>query len=393
MPQIKNLFHIPMYSDPENFCAEVSVANLGGGEIVAIFAQQRGLAHTDTGTILLIRSLDHGRTWDPASKVVVFQQETDLGWNIAAITALTDGRLVACANCWRYLDNGRIDWQKGNSELGGVFLAWSEDKGKTWSIPRRVNIAPMRTAWVRDSILELPDGKLLLPLEGHMHRRAIPYDTIGERSRSYILCSGDGGQQWVYWGTIACDAAGITNFSEPGMTHLADGRLLAMLRTERFPRQAAPGEQYAPPGGYLFMVTSHDNGISWSWPVNTGIWGYPADLITLPAGKVLCAYSYRTQPMGVHVAISENGTIWRQEDVFTIADYDMYKVKPTFTPRSDETPEGIATAGNFMHIGYPTSVQLDDGSILTAYHLFSRDGRQLIEGAIYQISSERLSSA
>ena len=22
-----------------------------------------------------------------------------------------------------------------------------------------------------------------------------PYDTIGERSRSYILCSGDGGQQ------------------------------------------------------------------------------------------------------------------------------------------------------------------------------------------------------
>ena len=46
-----------------------------------------------------------------------------------------------------------------------------------------------------------------------------------------------------------------------------------------------------------------------------------------------------------------------------------------------------------MHIGYPTSVQLDDGSILTAYHLFSRDGRQLIEGAIYQISSERLSSA
>ena len=38
------------------------------------------------------------------------------------------------------------------------------------------------------------------------------------------------------------------------MTHLADGRLLAMLRTERFPRQAAPGEQYAPPGGYLVMA-------------------------------------------------------------------------------------------------------------------------------------------
>jgi sialidase-1 len=385
MVQVRDLTHIPMYSDPANFCAEVSVANLGGGEIVAIFAQQRGLAHTDTGTILLIRSLDHGRSWDEVSKVVVFPQEEDLGWNIAAITKLADGRLVACANCWRYLDNGRIDWAKGNSELGGVFLAWSTDKGQSWSAPQRVNNAPMLTAWVRDSILELPDGKLLLPLEGHMHRRAIPYDTITERSRSYVLCSEDGGRHWIYWGTIAYDAADITNFSEPGLTRLADGRLLALLRTERFPRQAEPGEQYAPPAGYLFAVTSHDDGISWSWPVNTGIWGYPADLITLPNGTVLCAYSYRTKPMGVRVAVSADGMTWRREEIFTIADYDMYQVTPTFTPRRGETASAIATAGNFMHIGYPSSVQLDDGRILTAYHLFSPDGRQVIECAMYRV--------
>ena len=46
MYRIVDLQRVHMYSDPDNFCAEVSMANLGNGELVGVFAQNRGLFHT-----------------------------------------------------------------------------------------------------------------------------------------------------------------------------------------------------------------------------------------------------------------------------------------------------------------------------------------------------------
>ena len=51
MYRVVDLKRVHVYGDPNNFCAEVSVANLGGGELVGVLAQNRGLVHTDTGTI------------------------------------------------------------------------------------------------------------------------------------------------------------------------------------------------------------------------------------------------------------------------------------------------------------------------------------------------------
>src|SRR5205807_881361 len=163
--------------------------------------------------------------------VAVFTEEEDAGWNVAAICCLADGTLLAHANRWRYLDNGRIDRLHGRSEIDGVWLSRSTDKGRTWSAPSRVNLAPMRNARVRD------------------------------------------------------------------------GRLLGMMRTQRWPSPADPGEQMGPPSGYIYTALSEDDGMSWSWPRTTKLWGYPPDAITLEDGAVLAAYSYRTKPMGVRIAV------------------------------------------------------------------------------------------
>ena len=147
MYRIVDLQRVHMYTDLDNFCAEVSMANLGSGELVGLFAQNRGLFHTDTGTLLLVRSCDNGQTWEHDSAVVVLQEEEDAGWNIGAIVRLADGTLLVHANRWRYLDHGRID-RRGISEIDGVWLTRSTDKGLTWSAPERVNFAPMRNARV-----------------------------------------------------------------------------------------------------------------------------------------------------------------------------------------------------------------------------------------------------
>ena len=38
MPSLHNLRHVEIYGDPENYCAEVAVEKLEGGELVAVFA-------------------------------------------------------------------------------------------------------------------------------------------------------------------------------------------------------------------------------------------------------------------------------------------------------------------------------------------------------------------
>ena len=217
MYRMVDLKTVHIYEDPNNFCAEVSVANLGGGELVGVLAQNRGLVHTDTGTILLVRSKDHGRTWDPASKVVVLAEEEDAGWNVAAICRLADGTLLAHANRWRYLLNGRIDSKYGQSEIDGVWLTRSTDKGYTWSAPERVNFAPMRNARVRDAIVELPNGDLILPLHGFRWQRTHPDISSSERERSFVLWSPNKGKSWHYYGTMGYDPAEIIHYHEPGL--------------------------------------------------------------------------------------------------------------------------------------------------------------------------------
>jgi hypothetical protein len=118
MYRVVELERVHVYGDSDNFCAEVSVANLGDGELVGVLAQNRGLVHTDTGTIILVRSKDHGKTWDPASKVAVLAEEEDAGWNVAAICRLSDGTLLVHGNRWRYLDHGRIDRQHALDRQG-----------------------------------------------------------------------------------------------------------------------------------------------------------------------------------------------------------------------------------------------------------------------------------
>ena len=71
----------------------------------------------------------------------------------------------------------------------------ADDNGYTWGDTIRVNIAPMIQANCRDSIVEMPDGSLLLPL--HANRYAWKgADGMGDRKRSIVLWSGDRGESW-----------------------------------------------------------------------------------------------------------------------------------------------------------------------------------------------------
>ena len=72
----------------------------------------------------------------------------------------------------------------------------------------------------------------------------------------------------------------------------------------------------------------------------------------LADGRVLCVYGYRRYPEpGVRGCVSEDGFTWKKENEFVIC---AIKNMPSA----------------FMHLGYPSSVELDDGTIVTVYHRF-----------------------
>ena len=301
--------------------------------------------------------------------MTVFPRGQDHGYALAGLTRLSDGRLIADAYGYQLLnEEGLADFGGGTSDFHNPEVAWSDDGGRTWSAPQKVRIAPMRLAAVRDGVVEMPNGNLLMPLCGLRSRHGLPELGGGETFVAFVVASTDGGRQWHYWGTMAYDPLDIRSYWEPALLHLRDGRLLGMIRAPQWAGRYRSG-------GYLFMTVSEDGGAGWSEPKQTELFAYgnPPDLIQLSNGRVLCTYGRRQDPMGVFLAVSDDGLTWDGSNEIVLRNY-----------RIPEDPP-VRGSGFPYHIGYPTSVELDGGEILTAYHLFNEEGRQYVEAAIYSL--------
>ena len=94
----------------------------------------------------------------------------------------------------------------------------------------------------------------------------------------------------------------------------------------------------------LWQTRSTDGGVTWAEPAPTGIDGYPAHLLGLPDGRLLCTYGYRKPPFGIRFCLSEDGG------------------RRWLPPGSlrDDLPN--------KDLGYPASVLCADGCLVTAFY-------------------------
>ena len=206
----------------------------------------------------------------------------------------------------------------------------SFDDGKTWETQKIDELPKMarRIDFFRKPLC-LKDGTLLGA--GFAHWRP------GGRAFSYALRSTDKGETWQF-SPIADDSGGTRDFDETHILEFPDGRVLAMMRT-----YDQPGRTNA----YLHQSFSDDGGATWSKPEPTPIWGYPPQMILLESGAILCTYAHRRFPYGVRACISyDHGKTWDIENEIIIRD--------------------DALTGR---VGYPTSTQLEDETIVTAYSI------------------------
>ena len=264
----------------------------GHGSILAYCEARAGHGDWTKQDVLLRRSTDGGRTWSPPRKMA--QRPADLKPNPAAVAqGLDKDNEMTAHNAVAIADEqpGVVHFLY-HVEYARVFYRRSDDDGVTWSESRE--ITP-----VIDGFRDRYDWKVVGNGCGHAIRlRKGPHrgrllvavwlstGTGGHGHRPSdvaMIYSDDRGKTWQRGDFIAHDgdksASGdeIVNPSETMLVELADGRVLANLRTES-------------PRNRRLLSISDDGATAWSRPKFSEDLAEPicmASMIGLQDGSIL----------------------------------------------------------------------------------------------------------
>lgn len=279
------------------------------------------------GRLDIVFSSDEGKTWSKPAVVV----DTPIDDRNPAFGQAKDGNLVVTFfRTARYDAAGHYDDHLDKPT--DMMVTRSVDGGKTWSAPEAIAVSEIGWGSPYGRMLTLDDRTMLMNVYGGPVRKA--GEKVNEREdHSYLFRSADNGKTWARFSEI-----GGKGFNETGLVKLASGDLLAAMRSE--------------PAGEVWLTASKDGGKSWSAARKiTPRAVHPADMILLGDGKVLMVCGYRVGPFGVVGMIGDDKGAVDWQKHFTLVD--------------------DAASGD---CGYPSSVLLKDGRVMTVYYAAGRKG-------------------
>lgn len=267
-----------------------------------------------------------------------------------------NGRLIS-VNCkWHqyYADSARARLQQQGYAVAevqpgtvaicaGAYQTWSSDGGRTWD-QKDIQLPFMASIACGMNTLQLADGTIIIPVYGR--RKADSPDS------SWVLRSENYGDTWEL--RLVAEHPQGTPINEPAIIALKNGRLLIVMRLE---------------GGndQMWQAFSDDRGKTWHSLRDTGIKGHPPNLLRLQDGRILLTYGYRHPPFGIRAAISaDEANTWDLEHILEL--------------RED---------GGGPDLGYPQSVQLGDGTVVTVYYFVEPGGMQYIAGTRWKVPGEK----
>jgi hypothetical protein len=330
------LSHRTLYQHPDHYCAWPALVRAGNGDLLLAFVRTAHHMYPD-GQIVTMRSTDNGETWTPPAVAY----DTPIDDRECGLTVLPDGRIAmhVWSTFWKaenftslpfdaYPPQLIAEWvemvgqpaYRAAAHQHGGWVITSDDHGQTWSAPAR---GP-------DSVhggIALKSGGLLVAA----YR--------GDAGNVSIQVAREPGGPWTKTAIIPNPSPATHRIGEPHVVQLPSGRVLVMLRYTAIQYDDRRDDLH------LWASYSDDDGQTWVPPYRTQLLGFPPHLTVLQDGRTLCTYGYRRKPFGERAAVSRDGLTWNLADEVVLRDDN----------------------GNH-DLGYPASVELSPGEILTVYY-------------------------
>lgn len=220
--------------------------------------------------------------------------------------------------------NDRLTPEERKAELG-VWLIRSEDGGKTWGerIPTIVN-SPHGPVQLKDGRL-LYAGKMLWT----------------EEKKVGVCESKDDGKTWQWLADIPTREGDspMGQYHELHAVEAADGTIIAQIRNHSAANKS-----------WTLQTESSDGGKTWTTP-HPITFGIPSHLMRLRDDRLLMTYGHRRPPFGNQARISaDNGKTWGEPMIIS----------------------GDGVGGD---LGYPSTVEMGDGSLLTVWYEKMKDAK------------------
>lgn len=333
-----------------------SLARLNNSELVIGASGFRNAHVCPWGRVVLFSSQDNGNTWS-APQVIhnSMIDDRDVG-----LLVLEDGRLLVSwftSDTRYYLERGNVS-PSNAVNFRQSLATWTEDIVRrelgsftrlrntdgSWTPPRPVKgSSPHGPIQLRDGNLfyltaVFSDTRDNEPLDFSM-------DTfVGTKIAA--LVSEDFGETWRESGRFPSPEPPLTRFCEPFAIELEDGAILAQVRSSDFS---------------IWQSYSDDRGTTWSKPVPITE-GSPPHLMRHSSGLLIGSYGYRSPGYGQRIMFSPNdGRTW-------------------------DTGWIIREDGPNSDLGYPSTVELEDGSLFTVYYQpLSGQSNCAIQGSAWRL--------
>ena len=330
-----------------NYFGWPTVCRLQNGKIAAVASGYR-LDHVcPFGKAVICYSEDEGESFTRPAPVI----DTPLDDRDGGI--MTFGESGVCVTSF----NNSVEFQRGYAEKytkNKYSLAYldtvteAEEKaalGVTFRISNDcgVTFGPIRHSPVTSphGPNELSDGTVLWV--GYTWGwRSTELD--GTKLKAYRMDPATG--EMTHVGDIPDIPSGIS-MCEPHMAEASDGTLITHIRCEDGSNGTTGDKKFT-----LFQTESHDGGKTWTAPhqILSNLGGAPAHILRTGSGRLISSYGYRAAPYGIRMAYSDDcGKTW---------DFD----------------HEINVNGVTYDIGYPSTVELTDGSFFTVFYAHVEKG-------------------